>query len=446
MEERRVLNHFAALTSVAALLLAALAVVFAGGDDDGAAVSSGGGGAPIPVTLSEFAISPSTIEAPSGEPVVLDVTNSGSAVHNLALKDGDARTDDLDSGASQLLDLGTLEQGTYTLICEIAGHEGAGMTASLVVGGDGGDGGETAGGGHAGHGTDQMSFEEMDRVMKERTGLFPAETEGLGGQPFEPTVLDDGTKEFTVTTEEIDWEVEPGKVVKAMAYNGQVPGPVIKVDVGDKVRIVLQNEMSESTAIHFHGIRVPNKNDGVPDITQPPVEPGEEFVYEFTAMEPAVGIYHSHHHAEVQVPNGLFGAFLVGEMPVPAGTDLSGGEHVMVLNDAGTIGYSLNGKSFPATAPYSLKQGQSMVIHYLNEGLQAHPMHLHGPDQLVIAKDGNPLPTPYLADTVNVAPGERYTVLVTGEDPGVWAFHCHILTHAEASTGMFGMVTALIVE
>jgi FtsP/CotA-like multicopper oxidase with cupredoxin domain len=118
----------------------------------------------------------------------------------------------------------------------------------------------------------------------------------------------------------------------------------------------------------------------------------------------------------------------------------------MVVNDAGTIGYSLNGKSFPATAPYSLAKDEHMVMHYLNEGLQPHPMHLHGPDQLVIAKDGNPLPQPYLADTVNVAPGERYTVLTKGEDPGVWAWHCHILTHAESDTGMFGMVTALIVE
>ena len=441
MEERRVLNHFAALTSVVALLLAALAVFVAGGDDDGGtALASGTGSATLSASLSEFKISPATLEAPSGEPVVIAVTNDGSSVHNLALKGEDERTPDLDAGDGAQLELGTLEDGTYTLICEVPGHEAAGMTAKLVVGGSGG---EAAAGDHTGD--DDMSFEEMDKVMRERTEAFPAETEGKGGQPLEPEVLADGTKEFAVTASEIDWEVEPGKTVKAMAYNGQVPGPVISVEVGDKVRVVLTNEMSESTSIHFHGVRLPNKFDGVPDITQPPVEPGEEFVYEFTAVEPAVGIYHSHHHAEVQVPNGLFGGFLVGDMPLPSGVTATQ-EHVMVVNDAGTIGYSLNGKSFPATEPYALKQGEYMVLHYLNEGLQAHPMHLHGPDQLVIAKDGNPLPTPYLADTVNVAPGERYTVLVQAQDPGVWAFHCHILTHAESSTGMFGMVTALIVE
>jgi FtsP/CotA-like multicopper oxidase with cupredoxin domain len=81
-------------------------------------------------------------------------------------------------------------------------------------------------------------------------------------------------------------------------------------------------------------------------------------------------------------------------------------------------------------------------------------MHLHGVPQLVIAKDGFPLPEPYYADTVSVAPGERYTVLVhptadllaANGGPGVWAFHCHILTHAESEQGMFGMVTTFIVS
>ena len=77
----------------------------------------------------------------------------------------------------------------------------------------------------------------------------------------------------------------------------------------------------------------------------------------------------------------------------------------MVLNDAGVIGLTLNGKSFPATAPVVAKQGEWVEIHYMNEGLQIHPMHLHGMAQLVIAKDGFPMPAPYQVDTLNVAPG-----------------------------------------
>jgi FtsP/CotA-like multicopper oxidase with cupredoxin domain len=82
----------------------------------------------------------------------------------------------------------------------------------------------------------------------------------------------------------------------------------------------------------------------------------------------------------------------------------------------------------------------------MNEGLQIHPMHLHGLAQKVIAKDGHILSQPYLADTVLVGPGERYDVLVRASEAGVWAFHCHVLNHAEGPDGKFGMVTAMIVE
>jgi FtsP/CotA-like multicopper oxidase with cupredoxin domain len=291
----------------------------------------------------------------------------------------------------------------------------------------------------------KIDFNHMDAMMRERTKAFPAKTAGVGGQLLAPQVRADGTKEFHLTAKIVKWEVEPGKLVDAWTYNGVVPGPTIKVNVGDKVRVVVTNELPESTAVHFHGIRVPNAMDGVPDITQDPIKPGQTFTYAFTAQRAEVGMYHSHHDAQTQVPNGLAGAFLVGDMPVPQGV------HVtqvlpMMLNDAGTIGLTLNGKSFPATAPITAKKGDWIEVHYLNEGMTSHPMHLHGLDQLVIAKDGYPLPAPYRADTVLVAPGERYTVLVQADVPGVWAWHCHILSHAENASGMFGMVTAMIVS
>ncbi len=267
---------------------------------------------------------------------------------------------------------------------------------------------------------------------------------------LEPKVLADGTKEFDLTAQIVDWEVEPGKTVKAWTYNGVVPGPEIKVDVGDKVRVVLTNELPESTSLHFHGVRVPNSMDGVDPYTQDPILPGDSFTYEFTAVEPAVGMYHSHHDAQTQVPNGLAGAFLIGDMPVPTSLADKGITSIdrtvnMVLNDAGTIGLSLNGKSFPATEPYAMKVGETMLVNYFNEGLTTHPMHMHQPVGWIIAKDGVPLAEPAPSDTIAVAPGERFTVLYHFVDPGVWAWHCHILNHAEGPTGMFGMVTAVIV-
>jgi FtsP/CotA-like multicopper oxidase with cupredoxin domain len=75
-----------------------------------------------------------------------------------------------------------------------------------------------------------------------------------------------------------------------------------------------------------------------------------------------------------------------------------------------------------------------------------HPMHLHGMPMQVVATDGQQFERPWMCDTLNVAPGQRFEVMVVPDEPGVWAFHCHILSHAETKEGMFGMVTALIVE
>lgn len=256
--------------------------------------------------------------------------------------------------------------------------------------------------------------------------------------------MEDGYKVFELVCQEIDWETKPGEVVAAMAFNGIVPGPEIRVTQGDDVRIVVTNEMAESTGVHFHGVLLPNNMDGVPFITQPPIKTGESFTYEFTAKNPGSHIYHSHHNAAEQVTKGLFGAFII-EPSDPAADPEYDAEYTLTLNDTG-IGLTLNGKSFPYTQPILAKLGDRIRIRYLNEGLLIHPMHLHGLEQQVFAKDGWTLPQPYYCDTLNIAPGERYDVIVTCHTAGAWAFHCHVLTHAESSHGMFGMVTALVVE
>ena len=420
--------------SVIALMLAFSALVVSAGDDanGGTAVQGGVVTGAVPISLIDMALDPKVAEAEVDG--VLQVTNHGAGAHSLAIEGEDLATAELQPGDSAPLSLEGLEPGTYQMFCTISGHREAGMTGELTIGAAGQPG--------AGH---PVNAEQMDETMAVRTKAFPAETEGLGAQRLAATVLPDGTKQFELTASEIDWEVEPGKTVKAMAYNGMVPGPTLELADGDNLRIVLHNEMTQSTTIHFHGLRTPNSMDGVPDITQPPVKPGQSFTYEFTAHGPAVAMYHSHHNAQVQVPNGLAGTILVGDLPIPGGVAISQ-EIPMMLNDAGTIGFSLNGKSFPATAPVAVKPGEWFVVHYLNEGVMAHPMHLHGMEQLVIAKDGLPLAQPYAADTISVSPGERYSVLVHADAPGVWAWHCHILPHAEREDGMFGMVTALVVQ
>ena len=431
-----------AITAAVVLVLGALGVAAIAQDSS---TSSSVVTTTVHATVSEFKIVLDPATVPAGD-VVIEVHNIGSVEHNLSAKSLGKKTPNILSMGSATLNLGRID-AAVDLICEIAGHADSGMKATLKIGDSNSVATPT---------TAVMTAAQMDKAMEDVALKFPAKTKGAGNQELAPKVGADGVKEFALTASIIDWEVEPGVVVKGWAYNGQIPGPVIHVNVGDKVRIVLKNELPESTSMHLHGIRVPNAMDGVDPYTQKPILSGETFSYEFTALEPSVGMYHSHHDAQVQVPNGLAGALIIGDWKnlamTAAGTkvnDTNGKaeqEVMMVLNDAGTIGLSLNGKSFPATAPYSLKVGETMVVHYFNEGLLTHPMHMHQPSGLVVARDGKLLDAPYFADTINVAPGERWTVVYTAQDVGVWAWHCHILTHAETPTGMKYMVTALIVK
>ena len=291
----------------------------------------------------------------------------------------------------------------------------------------------------------RAAADAMDAMHEAGIKAFPAKTVGKGNQLLTPRI-EKGVKVFDLTAREIKWEVAPGQNVSAMAYNDQVPGPQIRVREGDRVRVNLKNELTQSTAIHFHGMELPNDQDGVPFITQPPVKPGDSFTYEFTIPEGNVGsnMYHSHHNATTQVGLGMLGAFIV-EPRSPRPIEKVAHDYIMVLND-GAHGFTLNGKGFPATEPLTAKLGDKIRIRFMNEGMMIHPMHLHGMHMTVIDKDGYPLPAPYKCDTLNVAPGERYDVIVNCNNPGTWALHCHILPHAESEKGMFGMVTALVVS
>ncbi len=207
--------------------------------------------------------------------------------------------------------------------------------------------------------------------------------------------------------------------------------------------------MAESTGIHFHGQRVPNAMDGVPHITQDPIQPGDSFTYEFVAKATGSHMYHSHHNATDQVGRGLLGAFIVQPKDPEQRYDKLYGatqDIVWISNDA-LGGFTINGRGFPATAPIVATLGETIVIRFMNEGNMSHPWHLHGMPMRVVARDGHPLGTAaFTCDTLGVNPGERWDVVIKCDALGAWAFHCHILQHAEGQNGMFGMVTALVVQ
>ena len=381
----------------------------------------------IEIELGDLYIKPAKLTADEGS-LSIRVHNGGKTDHNFSIA-GVGATEMIAPGQSEVLEIDSIEEGEYEFICAVPGHADGGMKGTLEVG-------KAASLAHE----SGMSAEEMMAHDAKVTSSFPAKTKGVGGALLEPAI-EGGVKVFELTADEIKWETDPGNSVEAYAYNGMVPGPRIEAELGDRVRIVLHNKLAEPTTIHFHGMTVPADMDGVPVISQDAVLPGKSFTYEFTVKNTGSHMYHSHFNAAKQVPMGLLGALIVPDSNDPASdVDLP-----MVLND-GPLGFTLNGKGFPATAPIVAQKGQTIRIRYMNEGLLIHPMHLHGMPQLVISKDGHLLKHPYMADTVLVAPGERYDVLVKATEPGAWAFHCHVLNHVEGPDGMFGMVSAMIVE
>ena len=272
------------------------------------------------------------------------------------------------------------------------------------------------------------------------------------------------TREFTLTAEEFDWEVMPGTTVRAWGYNRQVPGPEIRVREGDRVRITLQNRLPVGSTVHWHGVNLPPAMDGPAGLNQAPVEPGEDFTYEFVADPAGSRMYHSHTDVAAQVALGLYGPLVIepkeptreydreatymlsewdleltpdvamGKAPRgPRDQTLSGGEW-------GTDLFLMNGRAGDGIPPLEIAEGERVLVRLMNMGSLAHPIHTHGHSFKVVATDGNPVPEglELTKDTIMIAPGERYDIELTGDNPGVWMFHCHIESHA--ANGMMTLI------
>lgn len=266
---------------------------------------------------------------------------------------------------------------------------------------------------------------------------------------IDPSTKTNEIKTFELTAGVSQWEVRTGSVFEIWGYNDRLPGPEIRVTEGDRARIIVKNNLPEATAIHWHGLDVPNNMDGVPHVTQELIEPGKSFTYEFTVRnKPGTYMYHSHHNVMEQISKGMYGLFIVE----PAEQKRYDGEFTMMLSEAESH-YLINGKSFPATEAWKVRQNGKYLIRMANISPEhSHPMHMHGHTMTVIAKDGRPTKSPYDITTINIAPGETYDIEFTADaEGGTWLFHCHILMHvsgpdplspdlAQAHAGMITVV------
>jgi plastocyanin len=274
---------------------------------------------------------------------------------------------------------------------------------------------------------------------------------GGGGALGDGTVLApyttvDGAKEFHLTMAETTIEVSPGVVKQAYAFNGIVPGPVLRVNEGDRVRIVVDNQLTFPTSTHWHGMILPNDQDGVGGITQPHIEPGGRYVYEWTAVATGTHWYHAHSSGR-HIGKGLYGPLEV----VPRAGDIeSDRDYRLMLGDT-DLGFTLNGRSFPSTPTLAAEVGETVRLRLINTGDQVHAMHLHGVPFTVVAQDGMRRVQPEQMDTLTIAPGQTYDLVFTQQYPGKWLIHCHMFVHSHMSadehppgeSGMNGMVSVL---
>jgi manganese oxidase len=268
------------------------------------------------------------------------------------------------------------------------------------------------------------------------TANVPNATQDYGGQLAKYVVDADGAKHFTFTTEQVMWQPVKGmQRVLAWTVNGTVPGPMIRVIAGDHLRITVINHFPEGTTLHWHGLMIPSNVDGVPGVGMKPIMPGQTYTYDFTVHDQDVGThwYHSHYDDVVQVPGGLYGAFIVDPHP---GTPQyqqqihADVEYTEFISEMGGY-YVVNGKSFPDTQPINVKHGQTVHIRMIDAGEMIHPMHLHGHFFNIMAEDGHMLAQSIQKDTLPIAPGETYDLTFSAWAPpgSIYPFHCHILSH-----------------
>ena len=259
--------------------------------------------------------------------------------------------------------------------------------------------------------------------------------------PKLPYTVDKGIKVFHLVAEPLKREFLPGKIVDVWGYNGSMPGPTIEVLEGDRVRVIFHNNLPEATTVHWHGLEVPIEMDGVPAISQPLVEPGQQYTYEFTLHQHGTFFYHS--HMAMQEMMGLIGFFIIHpRRPYQPKVDKDFGlilqEWAVLPNNTipNTMSMefnllTLNGKAGPATTPLIVKLGERVRIRMVNLGMDHHPMHLHGQQFYVTGTEGGRIPQSlwYPENTVLVGVAQARVIEFEAKYPGDWMLHCHLPHH-----------------
>jgi len=234
--------------------------------------------------------------------------------------------------------------------------------------------------------------------------------------------------EYNLEASEFNWDIAPGRTIEAWGFNKQVPGPVLKANVGDTLVIRVTNNLKEPTMIHWHGLRIPASMDGT-GATQKPIEPGEVFEYRFVVPDAGTFWYHSHFNETVQLERGMYGALIVEDITDP----VSDGEKVFMIDDMklnpankftkpgwfvpriierhdGREGNTLliNGKE---NSMIDIHAGQTERWRFINSSSARYFMlSLEGKEFKIIGTDGGLLEHPRTVTEVLITPGERIDI------------------------------------
>ncbi|WP_426171910.1 multicopper oxidase family protein [Pseudoduganella sp. R-34] len=280
------------------------------------------------------------------------------------------------------------------------------------------------------------------------------------GRPYNPVVtlngwslpwrMKDGVKEFHLVAEPVVREIAPGMYAKMWGYNGQSPGPTIEVVEGDRVRIFVTNKLPEHTSVHWHGQLLPSGMDGVSGVSQPAIQPGKTFVYEFVAKHAGTFMYHPHADEMVQMAMGMMG-FWVTHPKDPrqhavdrdfvfllSAYDIEPGSMVPKVNTMTDFNiWTFNSRVFPAIDPLVVRQGDRVRIRAGNLTMTNHPIHIHGHRFEVTGTDGGWVPPTarWPEVTTDVAVGQMRAIEFVADNPGDWAFHCHKSHHTMNAMG-----------
>lgn len=236
--------------------------------------------------------------------------------------------------------------------------------------------------------------------------------------------------EYNFEASEFNWEITPGKTIKAWGFNKQLPGPVLRANVGDTLVVRLTNNLKEATAVHWHGIRLPAAMDGT-DAMQKPVKPGESFEYRFIVPDAGTFWYHSHTNETIQMEKGMYGALIVDDNNDP----VVDGERIFLIDDMklndkneftkpswflskaierhdGRQGNTLliNGKENPVV---NVNGGQTERWRFINSSSARYfVLHLGGKEFKIIASDGGLLEHPITVREALITPGERIDIVL----------------------------------